>query len=94
MASAKRPASNSFGSSQIVVKRQKSSTDINGKAVTVANGHSSSSGAIIQSVRLRSRMPGLENVLNYDSEGGRLMGSVFLGPTNKWTTGAHHGAHR
>ena len=50
MASAKRPASQSFGSSQMVVKRQKSSTDINGRAVAVTNGHSGSSGALIQSV--------------------------------------------
>ncbi|KAL9071364.1 MAG: hypothetical protein Q9161_004223 [Pseudevernia consocians] len=49
MSAAKRPASNSFGSSQIIVKRQKSNTDINGKAVAVTNG-GSGSGALIQAV--------------------------------------------
>ena len=49
MSAAKRPASNSFGSSQMVVKRQKSSADINGKAVAVTNG-SASSGALMQAV--------------------------------------------
>ncbi|KAF6226396.1 hypothetical protein HO133_009262 [Letharia lupina] len=49
MSAAKRPASNSFGSSQMVVKRQKSNTDINGKAVAVTNG-GSGSGALIQAV--------------------------------------------
>jgi ABC-type amino acid transport substrate-binding protein len=49
MSAAKRPASNSFGSSQLVVKRQKSSADINGKTVAVTNG-SSSSGALLQAV--------------------------------------------
>ena len=49
MSAAKRPASNSFGSSQIIVKRQKSNTDINGKDVAVTNG-GSGSGALIQAV--------------------------------------------
>lgn len=49
MSAAKRPASNSFGSSQMVVKRQKSSTDINGKSLAVTNG-GSGSGALIQAV--------------------------------------------
>lgn len=51
MAAEKRPASNVFGSSQIVVKRQKSDANLNGSnAVAVTNG-SSANGALIQSVR-------------------------------------------
>ena len=39
MAAEKRPASNVFGSSQMVVKRQKSDANINGgNALTVAGG--------------------------------------------------------
>ncbi|KAL9133131.1 MAG: hypothetical protein Q9175_005691 [Cornicularia normoerica] len=49
MSAAKRPASNSFGSSQMVVKRQKSNTDVNGKTVAVTN-RGSGSGALIQAV--------------------------------------------
>ena len=49
MSAAKRPASNSFGSSHMVVKRQKSSADINGKAVAVTNS-GPASGALIQAV--------------------------------------------
>lgn len=49
MSTAKRPASNSFGSSQMVVKRQKSNADIKGKAVAVTNG-GIGSGALIQAV--------------------------------------------
>ena len=49
MSAAKRPASNSFGSSQMVVKRQKSNADMNGKAVAITNG-GSASGALIQAV--------------------------------------------
>ncbi len=52
MSAGKRPASNSFGSSQIVVKRQKSNADLgNNRAVAVTNG-SVSNGALIQAVSL------------------------------------------
>ena len=72
MSSAKRPASNSFGSSQMVVKRQKSSADINGKAVAVTNG-STSSGALIQAVSSPSyhHMHSKARVLNdHDKKAG------------------------
>lgn len=52
MAAEKRPASNAFGSSQLVVKRQKSNVDLaNGKAVTITNGNAAG-GALIQAVSL------------------------------------------
>ena len=51
MAAEKRPASNVFGSSQMVVKRQKSDANLNGKDVAVVNG-SAANGALIQSVSL------------------------------------------
>ncbi|KAL8900507.1 MAG: hypothetical protein Q9192_001042 [Flavoplaca navasiana] len=47
MAAEKRPASNAFGSSQLVVKRQKSNIDLSdGRAVTVSNGNATG-GALI-----------------------------------------------
>ena len=50
MAAEKRPASNAFGSSQLVVKRQKSNIDLSdGRAVAVTNGNASG-GALIQAV--------------------------------------------
>ncbi len=52
MSTGKRPASNSFGTSQIVVKRQKSNADLgNYKAVAVTNGNAGN-GALIQAVSL------------------------------------------
>ena len=50
MSAGKRPASNSFGSSQMVVKRQKSNADLNNhKAVAVTNG-GTGNGALVQAV--------------------------------------------
>ena len=50
MSAAKRAASNSFGNSQLVVKRQKSDANLrNGREVAVANG-SAANGALIQTV--------------------------------------------
>lgn len=50
MSAAKRPASDSFGSSQLVVKRQKSNVDLaNGRAVAIVNS-SIGNGALIQAV--------------------------------------------
>lgn len=52
MSAGKRPASNSFGSSQMVVKRQKSNSDLgNGNAVALTNS-SAGNGALIQAVSL------------------------------------------
>ena len=54
MSAEKRPASNAFGSSQMVVKRQKSDVNLKtGKAVAIVNG-SSANGALIQAVSLSS----------------------------------------
>ncbi|KAI4208239.1 MAG: hypothetical protein LQ346_000119 [Caloplaca aetnensis] len=48
MAAEKRPASNAFGSSQLVVKRQKSNVNLSdGKAITVSNGNAAG-GALTQ----------------------------------------------
>ncbi len=52
MSAGKRPASNSFGSSQMVVKRQKSNTDINGKDLAITGGGKDANGALIQAVSL------------------------------------------
>ena len=50
MAAEKRPASNAFGSSQLVVKRQKSNVDLtDARAVAVTNGNAAG-GALIQAV--------------------------------------------
>lgn len=50
MSAEKRPASNVFGSSQMVVKRQKSDANLgNGSAVSMVNG-SSAGGALVQGV--------------------------------------------
>ena len=50
MAAEKRPASNVFGTSQMVVKRQKSDANLGGGSpVTLANG-TGANGTLIQSV--------------------------------------------
>ena len=50
MSAAKRPASDSFGSSQMVVKRQKSNIDLtNGRAIAYSSGNPNN-GALIQAV--------------------------------------------
>ncbi|KAI9682175.1 MAG: hypothetical protein M1817_000229 [Caeruleum heppii] len=50
MSAEKRPASDAFGSSQMVVKRQKSDANLsNGKAIAVVNG-SAANGALIQAI--------------------------------------------
>ncbi|KAA6416142.1 MAG: hypothetical protein FRX48_00861 [Lasallia pustulata] len=50
MSAEKRPASDAFGSSQMIVKRQKSDANLgNGRAVAVVNG-SAANGALIQPV--------------------------------------------
>ena len=50
MSAEKRPASNVFGSSQMVVKRQKSDANLgNGNAISIFNGNSAT-GALVQGV--------------------------------------------
>ncbi|KAL8904863.1 MAG: hypothetical protein Q9207_002986 [Kuettlingeria erythrocarpa] len=57
MAAEKRPASNAFGSSQLVVKRQKSNINLSeGKAVTVPNGNAAG-GALTQAVSSPDMLP-------------------------------------
>lgn len=52
MAAAKRAASNSFGASSMLVKRQKSDANlIDGKEVALSNG-SARNGALVQAVSL------------------------------------------
>ncbi|KAL8662259.1 MAG: hypothetical protein Q9202_004864 [Teloschistes flavicans] len=49
MAAEKRPASDAFGSSQLVVKRQKSNVNLSdGKAIAVTNGNAAAGGALVQ----------------------------------------------
>ena len=50
MSAEKRPASNAFGSTQMVVKRQKSDATL-GNGVSVVNGNAAN-GALIQAVSL------------------------------------------
>lgn len=52
MASDKRPASGSFGSNQLVVKRQKSDTNLNNGSAVAVVGNGAQNGALIQSVCL------------------------------------------
>ncbi|KAL8637424.1 MAG: hypothetical protein Q9228_005301 [Teloschistes exilis] len=50
MAAEKRPASNAFGTSQLVVKRQKSNVNLSdGKAVAITNGNAAD-GALVQAI--------------------------------------------
>ena len=59
MSAEKRPASNSFGSSQIV-KRQKSDANLTGtNVVAVVNGNAQN-GALIQAVSIYGSLGGLE----------------------------------
>ena len=52
MSAEKRPASDAFGSSQMVVKRQKSDANLGrGNAIALSNG-SAGNGALIQAVRV------------------------------------------
>lgn len=56
MSAPKRLASDSFGSSQMVVKRQKSNIDLtNGKAVATLGGNSGN-GALIHAVGISVRL--------------------------------------
>ncbi|MCJ1442945.1 MAG: hypothetical protein MMC23_003442 [Stictis urceolatum] len=74
MAAEKRPASNVFGSSQMVVKRQKSDANLNGKDVAVVNG-SAANGALIQSV---SRTSGLQApILELTGHSGEIFATRF-----------------
>ena len=58
MSAEKRPASDAFGSSQMVVKRQKSDANLgNGKAVAVVNG-TAANGALIQAVSVHESCDG------------------------------------
>ena len=95
MSAAKRPASNSFGNSQMVVKRQKSNTDINGKDLAVTGGGKSANGALIQAV---SQMPSPSRSLNRRMcakailiKEGQLMENILIGTTHQWSTSTHYG---
>lgn len=50
MAAEKRPASNAFGSSQLVVKRQKSNLDLSDENAVTTSNRNASGGALIQTV--------------------------------------------
>lgn len=52
MAAEKRPASDAFGNSQSIVKRQKSDANIRGGSSVAIVNHSAQNGALIQAVRL------------------------------------------
>lgn len=51
MAAEKRPASNVFGTSQLVVKRQKSDANLGGGNATALVNGNAANGALIQKVR-------------------------------------------
>ena len=93
MSAEKRPASDAFGSSQLVVKRQKSDANIgNGRAIALVNG-STANGALIQAVRSP-----LTDFHRSDKAERRLGRStdvrVGVGAAHKWIAGPHHGADR
>ncbi|KAL9010368.1 MAG: hypothetical protein Q9173_004692 [Seirophora scorigena] len=77
MAAEKRPASNAFGSSQLVVKRQKSNVDLSsGKAVTITNGNAAG-GALIQAV---PRTSGLQSpITELTGHSGEVFATRFDG---------------
>ncbi|KAL8958547.1 MAG: hypothetical protein Q9193_004418 [Seirophora villosa] len=77
MAAEKRPASNAFGSSQLVVKRQKSNVDLsNGKAMTITNGNAAG-GALIQAV---PRTSGLQSpITELTGHSGEVFATRFDG---------------
>lgn len=67
MAAEKRPASEAFGSSQLVVKRQKSNIDVgNTQAVAISDGSARRDGALVQAVSWIVRVSDFERVLNLD----------------------------
>lgn len=89
----KRPA-DALGSTQMVVKRQKSNLDLGGgRAVAVANGNIKT-GALIQAVSTCSvdhrerRTCAERNVQRRPADG-----EMRLGATHKWTAGADNGTH-
>lgn len=94
MAAEKRPASNAFGSSQLVVKRQKSNVNLSdGKAVSVTNGNAAG-GALTEAVSyVSSHWGNYRHVLNERSQEGRLMERT-LGATHEWAPIPHHGVDR
>ena len=74
MSAEKRPASHAFGSSQMVVKRQKSDAKLGTNAVAVVNG-STANGALIQTVShgLLLKESDQNMALNGNQRKGRLM---------------------
>ncbi|KAI4227355.1 MAG: hypothetical protein L6R36_002498 [Xanthoria steineri] len=75
MAAEKRPASNAFGSSQLVVKRQKSNVNLSdGRALAVTNGNASG-GALIHSV---PRTSGLQSpIMELTGHTGEVFATRF-----------------
>lgn len=87
MSTGKRPASGSFGSSQMVVKRPNLGND---KAVAVVNG-SAANGALIQAVCKGLGMR-WGNALNFMREQKADCGGI--GTADKWFAGPSDGADR
>lgn len=52
MSAGKRPASDAFGSQQVIVKRQRSDANIRGGSSVAVVNHSAQNGPLIQSVLL------------------------------------------
>ncbi|KAL8698831.1 MAG: hypothetical protein Q9224_001672 [Gallowayella concinna] len=86
MAAEKRPASNAFGSSQLVVKRQKSNIDLSdGRAVAVTNGNAAG-GALIQSV---PRTSGLQSpIMELTGHTGEVFATRFDAAGNLIASGS------
>ena len=91
MPAMKRQASDSFSSqSQGLVKRQKSSSELNnGSAVAVAGG-GARNGALTQSVCPETHSQSQHTKLSI-GEQGQLMEGTWIGTTNEWIASAYHG---
>ncbi|KAI4102372.1 MAG: hypothetical protein L6R37_004452 [Teloschistes peruensis] len=75
MAAEKRPASNAFGTSQLVVKRQKSNVNLSdSKAVAITNGNAAD-GALVQAV---PRTSGLQSpIMELTGHSGEIFATRF-----------------
>lgn len=94
MSASKRPASDSFGSSQMVVKRQKSNIDLaNGKAVAALGGNSGN-GALIQAVGISiGLLHTRKSCAERTAKRRPADGGWRVGATHEWVTGADYGTH-
>lgn len=90
----KRQASDSFSSSnQLVVKRQKSNSNIQDGSVVAAVGKGGKDGALIPSVR-GPVLSCFTAIMAEYLEQGQLIGAMVLESPNERPTGTHYGVDR